>query len=304
MRELAKNIVQSVASAGPFAVLHRARRRGQDVILAYHDIAPDGLPPRGDRSLHLPRSQFARQLDLLARRYDITSLDELVAGPGSGRPRLAITFDDAYAGAVTLGIEELRSRSLPATLFVAPGILGGMTPWWDQVGSAMPGGLSDEVRHLALHELAGSNEAILEWARRQGISVGPDADFRIATLGELESACRYDGLTLGAHSWSHPDLARIPADQLRRELTDPIRWIEERFPRAKRWLAYPYGSYSPVVEEAAAAAGYDRAFRILEPAWTRGAPSERHRTPRLNVPAGISPAGLALRLIRLPAARS
>ena len=56
-----------------------ARRRLGDatVVLAYHNVVPDGETVRGDRSLHLPRREFARQLDLIRRTHEVVPLESL-----------------------------------------------------------------------------------------------------------------------------------------------------------------------------------------------------------------------------------
>ena len=132
-----------------------ARRRC--AILAYHNIVPDGTRPGGDRSLHLERSRFAAQLDLLTDAVDVVPLEALIRSDAEdrGRPRIAVTFDDAYRGAVTLGVDELAKRELPATIFVAPGLVGGRTLWWDELAGRGEGGLPPDVRRRALGEFRG-----------------------------------------------------------------------------------------------------------------------------------------------------
>ena len=56
-----------LAHGGPAALAAR-RRRGSTLILAYHNVVPDGASPAGDRSLHLPFARFEAQMDRLAKR--------------------------------------------------------------------------------------------------------------------------------------------------------------------------------------------------------------------------------------------
>ena len=65
--------------------LHRAARAGQALVLAYHNVVPDSCPPFGDRSLHLPRRLFVRQLECLLTTHTIVPLDELLRPPLTGR---------------------------------------------------------------------------------------------------------------------------------------------------------------------------------------------------------------------------
>ncbi len=274
----------------------RARRRSSALVLAYHNIVPDGERPVGDLSLHLPQASFSAQLDLLASTHDIVSLDEAVRPvDGSARPRAAITFDDAYRGAVRAGVPELARRGLPATIFVAPAFVGGGTFWWDALADDT--GLPEAIRSHALGALRGEDSAIRRWASGQGIRERALPDHQtVAAEAELAEATRNAGIQLAAHTWSHPNLAALDDDQLESEISRPLEWLRARFVAVTRWISYPYGLWSPAAERVAEAAGYEGGLRVdggwLDPARSR---TQRFAIPRLNIPAGVSIAGFELR---------
>lgn len=286
---------------GPAALLRWMARRSP-LILAYHNVVPDDAPPAGDRSLHLPRAQFAAHLDVLAASCDVRSLDALLGTPPAvaGRPQVAITFDDAYRGAVTLAVAELATRSLPATIFVVPGSLGE-TFWWDTLADAATGG-PRVPRAEALGALRGEGSAILRWAEERGIApAAAPPHARAADERELQDALRHPGITFGSHTWSHPNLARLGRAELLSELRESWTWLAGRFPgRVTPWVAYPYGETSALVGEVAAELGYRGGLRIgggrLKPARR----SASFFLPRYNVPAGLSLRGFRLRVGALP----
>jgi peptidoglycan/xylan/chitin deacetylase (PgdA/CDA1 family) len=291
-----KAAVEALAVLSGAVRVARARRAGDALVLAYHNVVPDQAPAAGDASLHLRASTFAAHLDELAATHDVVPLDALLGPRDPGRrPLAAITFDDAYRGAVTLGLAALVARSLPATVFVAPAFVGGGTFWWDAV-SAPGRALDPAARRHALEELGGDDARVRDWWRAEGrvLAAVPD-HMRCASADELDAAVGLPGVTIGSHSWSHPNLARLAATELAHELTASRRWIEERFPgRARPLLAYPYGRTAPHVAAAAAAAGYRAALRV-EGGWMGGADADPYALPRLNVPAGLSARGFALR---------
>ena len=104
---------------------------------------------------------------------------------------------------------------------------------------------------------------IRSWARETGIprQVLPE-HARAGTEGDLARATAQPGITIAAHSWSHPNLARLEKSDLDDELCRPIDWLHKRFPNAVSWLAYPYRLTSPAVERAVVAAGYDGAVLL------------------------------------------
>jgi peptidoglycan/xylan/chitin deacetylase (PgdA/CDA1 family) len=210
------------------------------------------------------------------------------------RPRVAITFDDAYAGAVNAGIDELVSRKMPATIFVAPALLG-IVPWWDILAEREGGVMPEGLRDHALGELGGRTDAILDERAptREGKWAAGLA--KIASEAELSRAAARPGISLGSHTWSHQNLTCLSGAGLDAELSRPIDWLRSRFPSVESWMSYPYGLFSDAVESAARRCGYEGALRI-DGGWIRRPIASPYAVPRLNVPSGLSIDGFRLRL--------
>jgi peptidoglycan/xylan/chitin deacetylase (PgdA/CDA1 family) len=296
MRSAAKSMVERLLLASGAAAAGRARLRGRALVLAYHNIVPRGERPAGERSLHLPQSRFAEQLDLLLETHDIVPLDAAIEGDSPARrPRVAITFDDAYAGAVAAGGEELARRGLPATVFVAPGLLDGRDFWWDRYADPATGEVPAGFRRAALTEHRGADEAVDRYAAGSGLRPAALPEHATgATSAALRALAARPGITLGAHSWSHPNLAALGNDELEDELVRTLDWLRSRFP--DRWipvLAYPYGLHSPEAGAAVERAGYAGAFRVDGGWGERGDPP--FFRPRFNVPSGLGARGFAVR---------
>jgi len=296
-RRQAKALLEALlVMMGPAALARWAfRRRG--VVLAFHNIVPRGERPGADRSLHLPEATFCQQLDLLERYAEVVPLGDLLVRSKRpvSLPRVAITFDDAYSGAVAVGLGELARRGLPATVFVSPGCLGSEGFWWDRVTTPKSEVLPEAFRAIALETAQGRSDAVLALAREHGLLVGPvPAHARPASEADLAIAVQAPGITLGAHTWSHPNLAVLSPVELSAELGPPLNWLRTRFARVEPWLAYPYGLSSPVVEAAAAEAGYTTAY-LVRGGWLPVVPAAALRQPRLNIPAGLSAHGFTLR---------
>lgn len=303
VRSALKTLLEAGLVRSGTVALSRVALRRRTLVLAYHNVVPDDCSSLGDRSLHLSRRQFAGQIDQLLRTHVIVPLAEALtpARPG-GPPRVAITFDDAYRGAVTIGIEELAKRGVPATVFVVPGFVGQGPFWWDAL-AAGAAGLDAGLRAHALHELGGSNGAIRRWAEVQGLRVGAVPEWMlVASEDELRAATRHPGITLASHTWSHPNLVRVSPAERERELCLPLTWLRERSSCVTPWLSYPYGLADPAVAAAAAAAGYVAAVS-LGGGWFTPARVDRYAVPRLNVPSGLSAHGFALRTSGLPGHR-
>ncbi len=276
----------------------RARHTGDTLVLAYHNIVPDGERTLGDTSLHMPQHEFARQLDLLQRTHDVISLSDLASRHTGQRPRAVITFDDAYAGALSAGVGELTRRNLPATIFVTPAFIDGATFWWDRLARSDGQGLDTDVRDHGLTALAGRDADITRWARASALT---EAEVPAHERGASESAMRAavdsGAILFGAHTWSHPNLAQLSVAEIEPELTRPLDWLRARF--AKKtipYLAYPYGLYNAEVVALARRCGYQGAF-LIAGGWVTSAKmtTSPFELPRWNVPAGISLRGFEIR---------
>lgn len=294
-----KRIVEAGMIAARLDRLAGLRVAPSGVILAYHNIVPRGQRAVGDLSLHLEQERFSDQLDFLLETHDVVSLDELMDSDWSSasRPRAALTFDDAYEGALTAGIEELERRGLPGTVMVAPGLLGAPT-WWDQLAPRGGGPLPDRVRDHCLLGLRGRNRDVLAWARSEGLTLSElPAHACPASEARVLEAGRRSGIALAAHTWAHPNLARHSHEECRDEYARCRQWLTERDVRYSDWLAFPYGLYSRDAAELAATR-FRGGLRVSGGlAWRNGrATAPRGVLPRINVPRGMSLNGLRLRL--------
>ena len=301
VRAIAKLMVEYGAVWSGAVARGRARHRNEVLVLAYHNIVPHGERRSGDRSLHLSQRDFADQLDLLLETHDVVPLDSAFAPPSTpaesaSRPRAVITFDDAYRGAMTAGVDELRTRDLPATVFVAPAFVNGGDFWWDVLTPSGADGLDPALRNAALTTCAGQDATIREWARGHGVtctSVAPH--MTCANEAELRSAVTRARLTVGSHSWSHPNLAALDTETLTRELVSSREWILSRF--EEQWvdaISYPYGRESVTVHAATRATGYAYGF-LITGGFTTVTPENPAGIARLNVPAGVSRNGFTMR---------
>ena len=116
----------------------------------------------------------------------------------------------------------------------------------------------------------------------------------MATEEELRSAIRTGLVTLGSHSWSHPNLAALDEVELSGELSRPLEWLRSRFEGVVPWISYPYGCSSPHVERAARALGYVAGL-LIDGGWIRAPMRRPFALPRRNIPAGLSGPGFSLR---------
>jgi peptidoglycan/xylan/chitin deacetylase (PgdA/CDA1 family) len=244
-------------------------------------------------------TNFCTLVDWLAAEFDVVPLDQALDSPDSpeARPRAAITFDDAYVGAISVAIPELWRRRLPATVFAITDTEPGQTFWWDALADGFVDGMPDSIRDAALTEARGDETAVRAWAHSQGLPLSElEGEFVASSWESIRLAAKLPGITIASHTRSHPNLAVLGTEGVTEELEGSRLELQRRIPASRPWLAYPYGLSSPMVETAAQSAGYELAFRVTGGVMRRrDPPPSRHALPRLNIPAGLSLRGFRLR---------
>jgi peptidoglycan/xylan/chitin deacetylase (PgdA/CDA1 family) len=114
-------------SAGP-------RRHGRPLVLMYHGVGT--RPPAADPyNLFVAATSLEAQLRaLLDRGRCPLRLPDYLAGRGDGRHFL-VTFDDGYRSVHDEALPVLDRLGVPATVFVLPGRLGGVSAWMPEMPS-------------------------------------------------------------------------------------------------------------------------------------------------------------------------
>jgi peptidoglycan/xylan/chitin deacetylase (PgdA/CDA1 family) len=237
-----------VAEIGARRVLPAPDPGGRRVVLCYHSVDP------APSYLSLTPGLFDEHLAWLQDHCRVVALDELVAGVHRGRgPYVAITFDDGYADNRVHAMPRLAALGMAATFFVTAGFVER----------------DDEVMtHLADVWLTPRERLRpLSWSQ----------------VRELRDA----GMSIGSHTWSHRNLARLSMADAERDLTRAREVLEERLGQRVPSVAYPWGKLGRHVTDqtlaAARRAGYDLGVISLPRAIR--ASDGTLRIPRLGVGA-------------------
>jgi peptidoglycan/xylan/chitin deacetylase (PgdA/CDA1 family) len=267
---------RAVRSLYGLSVTRRLRPRA--AVLVYHRVSETTDDPY--RQAVLPET-FARHLEMLAEKHPIMPLGTLVdAMPSRDYPdgTVAITFDDGYADNLLQAVP--LAEEIPLTVFVTvEPVLDGDTYWWDDIAGLEPRRreeLHDELKGLPSVERKGRLATLAPF---DGVDRG-----RPMTPAELHELAARPGVEIGAHTLSHPCLARLTPAEQQRELTEARTRLETFLGQKVTLAAYPFGKrgdVSGVTEAAARDAGYRAAFTTMQ--WRLVPSSPRYALPRITV---------------------
>ncbi|HZO04338.1 MAG TPA: polysaccharide deacetylase family protein [Burkholderiales bacterium] len=275
-------------------------------VLAYHRVLPAPDPMlQGVPSVE----EFERRMRWVASNFDVMPLGEAVRALRADRlPKraLSITFDDGYADNHDLALPVLRQIGLPATFFIATGFLDGGYMFNDVVIEALR---QAQGPHFDLSDLgygrlpvATENErrqaaaAILQQLkyemprRRHAVAIEIATRAKAVVPSRLmmtnkEVKALYDaGMEIGAHTVTHPILARMSLDRVRQELTDGRQQLEQITGAPVRLFAYPNGRPGRDYRREHAALARDLGFEAaVTTAWGAARPGDDfYQIPRFT----------------------
>jgi peptidoglycan/xylan/chitin deacetylase (PgdA/CDA1 family) len=205
---------------------------------------------------------------------------------------VSLTFDDGYRDNYSEAFPALRARGLPATVFVTAGHLDSGAPfWWDRLAGAVRAApardysldlgrgpetvrLDDDSSRRRLIDQASARVKMIPhtqacaWLAALVAELGgePAEDRSVLTWDEAREMAAA-GIEIGSHTLDHPILSRLDPAEAVRQVVISRRVIEERIGRPVRFFAYPNGTpadFTPVVERAVRAAGYEAALTTID----------------------------------------
>jgi len=215
------------------------------------------VPPNSrDLYLYVSSEEFDRQLAELKAAGYSSSFPESIWSPKADEKPVVLAFDDAFANVLEHGLPVLARHSFRAIQFAVAGSLG-LRNDWDIAKGDVGEPLMDE-------------QQLREWLAA--------------------------GHGLGSHSLPHKNLRHGTEPELRAEVFDSKKKLEDTFGIAVEHFCYPYGSYNPAVRDMEAEAGYRTACTVEFGVNDQATP--RHEIKRIIPLSSWALAGKALHRLR------
>lgn len=232
-------------------------------ILIYHRVLPsiDPLMPG-----EVTTEQFYWQMRLLSKYFNVLPLNDAVRKLDDGTlpaRAVCVTFDDGYADNIEVALPILKKTAVPATIFITSSYLDGGRMWNDTVREAVrriSGDSLDLTKYgLGTHDLGTTDARIA--CIRQLINELKHAPSNIR-LEHADTIASYaedalpnnlmlnsnqvrqlhnEGITIGAHTATHPILACIDNQEARNEIKEGRRHLETLIGNSVTLFAYPNG---------------------------------------------------------------
>ena len=244
-------------------LLSPAGSRGRLAVFCYHQVLESADPLRAGE----PTSeQFDDDLETITDYFNVLPLPEAAHLLREGRlpeRAAAITFDDGYRNNYTQAMPILERRKLPATFYIATGMIEDGVMWNDLIINAIGACTADKLTHQlencghAIDDIALRRQRIpeilgalkyrplaerLEQAKEFYFSnTGHDELPRLMMNKTEVNHMSKRGFDIGAHTVRHPILATLDDKVARDEIFQSRDWLHDATGQQPVSFAYPNG---------------------------------------------------------------
>lgn len=255
-------------------------------IVVYHGVCRE--EPLRFNNIFLTRATFEAHLEFYKQYFNVVSLDDYYEQRFSkDRFNICLHFDDGYANNHSHVLPLLDQYRMPAAFFITAIREAGYDILWnDFLGILSRYGPKELVfrqelfqkrrglfnRYVSLSRGIG----LWEMLRSEGFdakaalmnNLYPLAPFREKASdeeywlqmdsGQIKELASSPWVTIGAHGYYHNDLAKMAVADAETEMLECRRWLEGITGKPVKAFAFPYGTYTPALVEAAKKAAFSQ----------------------------------------------
>ena len=243
------------------------RRAGVLRVLTYHRVCDPARGLRGDpHVVSATPDAFDAQMAYVARHYTPVTAAQVVTAvhdEASLPPRaVLVTFDDGYRDVMTAAWPIMKRHGVPGVLFVPTAFPGSRKAfWWDELWEIVSRSTAAHVRLFGLEPLPlrcpqerwlavralnrvlkAKPAELASRLQRLRDELGPVSEDErwVLDWDELRRLAR-DGLAIGSHTRTHPNLPALTLGALEDEISTAHADLEREVGGATPLFAYPYG---------------------------------------------------------------
>ena len=288
LNKVFRTVSNSAVTSGLLSMFERIDNHSPRLlrVLTYHRVtAPEKTPYQYPRVTVRPEV-FEQHMRFLKRHYRVISMAEVLESLATGDPlpelAVLITFDDAYRDFADNAVPVLQHYHLPATLFVPTAFPDHpeRTFWWDKLHAAIECAANMEIIRTPLgllpvataaqrkntfsrlrdHVKTTPHQAAMDWVNQFCEELeAPTTAGNVLSWDELRQLASA-GITLGAHTRTHPMMDQISSDEIREEAVGSWQDLQNNVGETLPIFAFPSGGYNQKVLQILAEEGFQIAF--------------------------------------------
>jgi peptidoglycan/xylan/chitin deacetylase (PgdA/CDA1 family) len=253
---------------GAYAAVRSLLPSRRIAILRYHAICGTEGHAYADPAICTSPAAFENHVRYLAANYSVLPLTEIVTRLRSARPlppnSVALTFDDGYADNFEAA-RILHRYRLSGTFYITAGCMAGGEPFWPAEIRGLIRAVRDHVVRLSTYRGVTEIPLRSEFERQAAIKTisrlfkahpilvrerlrdqlraaagSTRLECYMLQWGQIAEMVRL-GMTIGAHTLTHPNLPSAGAADAVAEVSGSKRRLEDAIGRPVRLFSYPNG---------------------------------------------------------------
>jgi peptidoglycan/xylan/chitin deacetylase (PgdA/CDA1 family) len=284
------------------------------LVVTLHHVRPEPPAAFAPNALLAVTPEFLDRFigHFSARGWRFVPIDEMLASSDPGEPRrIAVTLDDGYRNNLQHAWPVFQRHGTPFTIYVCPGFCDRSAElWWEALeriiarAQEIPAPGETASAKLSTRGVAEKQDAFRLWtqwlttvadetrqrvairalAAGQGLDLSALAAELVMDWDEVRRIASDPLCTIGAHTMTHPALARLPQQEAATQMVASADRIHDEIGTRPTTIAFPYGYPAAAsAREAGLAeeAGFAGSF-TTQPGYIRTEGS-RHGLPRVSL---------------------
>ncbi len=264
------------------------QRSGLIRALTYHRVDEPAARPWLDPSLISATPEaFDQQMKYLSTNYQFITVADILTALETGNNKdlparaVVVTFDDAYFDFEEHAWPILKRYGIPVTLFVPTAYPGQpeRTFWWDDLYNAIQStsrgdnlntplgllSLSSTSRNQTYKQLKNYIKTLKHTEAKSLVKklcgeLGAQPTTNCILGWESLRRLANEGVTLGAHTRTHPLMNRVPLEEAQTEAIGSSHDLEREIGSTLPIFAYPSGEFNDEVANMLKSEGFKLAF--------------------------------------------
>ncbi|HZJ73571.1 MAG TPA: polysaccharide deacetylase family protein [Perlabentimonas sp.] len=236
------------------------------VSVFYHTVSSKPLPHLKHLYPVLSPQLFAQDINFLLKHFTPIDIHDLTYDTNTckrAKPGLLLSFDDGFREVFTEVLPILKSKSVPATIFVNPHFVDNKDMLYRCKVSLIIEKVSSlkklpNIPNLSLSSQKVSASDFTNWLKTlnqtdlsqiEKIATYLGVNFSeylskhrpYLSINQLKTMAN-EGFTIGAHSLNHPNFASLTVNEQVAQAEKSIQWVSENIPNQPKLFAFPFSS--------------------------------------------------------------